>query len=109
MALLFRASEIDVSRPVRSIAGRPFIKMAIASVFQFRSMNIVSLSENSRDDVLMHVEDVIRDGGVAAMPTDTVYGLVCDARNIYSEVIYSEVEPHYIFWYIEMHEKTGVC
>jgi len=27
------------------------------------------------------VEGVLRDGGVAAVPTDTVYGLVCDARN----------------------------
>lgn len=44
-------------------------------------MDILILTEAERTDVLVAVDEVIRRGGIVAMPTDTVYGLVCDARN----------------------------
>lgn len=39
------------------------------------------LNGENTDAVLAETEAMIRSGEVAAVPTDTVYGLVCDARN----------------------------
>lgn len=39
------------------------------------------LAGNHQEVTAAEVEQVIRGGGIAAIPTDTVYGLVCDARN----------------------------
>lgn len=44
-------------------------------------METIILSQDNRDGLLVRLESVIREGGVAALPTDTVYGLVCDAAN----------------------------
>lgn len=39
------------------------------------------LTVENREDILVRVEALIRAGGVAAVPTDTVYGFVADAGN----------------------------
>ena len=44
-------------------------------------MECIILTEENREEILARVEAVIRAEGIAAMPTDTVYGLVCDASN----------------------------
>lgn len=44
-------------------------------------MEIVVLTEENHKEILAHLEMVIRGGGVAVVPTDTVYGLIADARN----------------------------
>ena len=44
-------------------------------------MKIISLTELNQSVALALVAETLRGGGVAAVPTDTVYGLVCDARN----------------------------
>lgn len=44
-------------------------------------METIILSEDNREDLLIRLESVIRQGGIAVIPTDTVYGLVCDATN----------------------------
>ncbi len=44
-------------------------------------MKIVQLSDKNAGEVLADVEEVIRNGGIAIVPTDTVYGIVGDARN----------------------------
>lgn len=42
-------------------------------------MDVLHLTENNEDAAVKHVVSLIKRGGVAALPTDTVYGLVCDA------------------------------
>ncbi len=44
-------------------------------------MRIISLTEVSEDEAAARVAEMTKSGGVAGVPTDTVYGLVCDARN----------------------------
>lgn len=41
----------------------------------------VVISQENTDAVLAEIEAMIRSGLVVAVPTDTVYGLICDARN----------------------------
>ena len=36
---------------------------------------------NLNRKLITEIVDIIKNGGVIAMPTDTVYGLVCDATN----------------------------
>ncbi|OHA09006.1 MAG: threonylcarbamoyl-AMP synthase [Candidatus Sungbacteria bacterium RIFCSPLOWO2_01_FULL_60_25] len=42
-------------------------------------MNILHLTENNQSAVVDHVVNLLQRGGVVAVPTDTVYGLVADA------------------------------
>lgn len=42
-------------------------------------MEILHLTENNQDAVVAHVADLLKRGGVVAVPTDTVYGLIGDA------------------------------
>lgn len=44
-------------------------------------MKIISLAELNQSVAVTLVEGVLRDGGIAAVPTDTVYGLIADATN----------------------------
>ena len=44
-------------------------------------MNIIKLAENNSEKLLVDTEKILRDGGLAVVPTDTVYGLVCDGLN----------------------------
>ncbi|OHA03986.1 MAG: threonylcarbamoyl-AMP synthase [Candidatus Sungbacteria bacterium RIFCSPLOWO2_02_FULL_54_10] len=44
-------------------------------------MQILSITDGHTAPVVERVLAAIRAGGTAAVPTDTVYGLVCDARN----------------------------
>lgn len=44
-------------------------------------MEVIAYDEISHDMILARVAEVVKGGGVAAVPTDTVYGLICDARN----------------------------
>lgn len=43
-------------------------------------MHTTVLAENHHEVAAAEAEQIIRGGGIAAIPTDTVYGLVCDAR-----------------------------
>lgn len=45
-------------------------------------MRVVSLAEFNQSVAVTLIGGLLRSGGVAAVPTDTVYGLVCDARNV---------------------------
>lgn len=45
-------------------------------------MNILKLDEGDISQLLETTEKILRAGGVAIVPTDTVYGLVCDGRNV---------------------------
>lgn len=42
-------------------------------------MDILHLAENNQSAVIARVVDVLKRGGVVAVPTDTVYGLIADA------------------------------
>ncbi len=44
-------------------------------------MERVPLTQVNYEEFLVRLEGMIRHGGVALIPTDTVYGLVCDAAN----------------------------
>jgi len=44
-------------------------------------VNIIKLNESNIEKVLADTEKILRAGGVAIVPTDTVYGLVCDGLN----------------------------
>lgn len=44
-------------------------------------VNILNLNESSTHELLEKTEKILRAGGVAIVPTDTVYGLVCDGRD----------------------------
>lgn len=44
-------------------------------------MKVVKLSELSQATVVMAAVKVIQNGGIVIGPTDTVYGIFCDARN----------------------------
>ena len=45
-------------------------------------MEIIKINLNNiEEDIVSRVIDVIKGGGVVVMPTDTIYGLVCDATN----------------------------
>ena len=44
-------------------------------------MKTIELNEANHDSVLEHARELITQAGVIVMPTDTVYGLVCDARD----------------------------
>lgn len=44
-------------------------------------MKIYTLDDQNAGDILAGVEAHIRDGGIAIIPTDTVYGIVGDARD----------------------------
>lgn len=44
-------------------------------------MNIIKLNESNIERLLGDTEKILREGGLAIVPTDTVYGLVCDGLN----------------------------
>ena len=44
-------------------------------------MNIIKLNESNVEKVLADTEKALKEGGLAIVPTDTVYGLVCDGLN----------------------------
>ena len=44
-------------------------------------MNIVKLSQKNKSDVLKKTLIILRGGGLVIFPSDTVYGLLCDATN----------------------------
>ncbi|MBI2024169.1 threonylcarbamoyl-AMP synthase [Candidatus Giovannonibacteria bacterium] len=44
-------------------------------------MKIISLDKKNREEVLKEVLKVLKTGGIAVIPTDTVYGFVADAAN----------------------------
>ena len=44
-------------------------------------METITLTQGNHTDILGRLDVLIRAGRVAVVPTDTVYGLVCDARN----------------------------
>ncbi len=44
-------------------------------------MKQILLTNENAGEVLTDVEEVIRNGGIAIVPTDTVYGIIGDARN----------------------------
>lgn len=53
-------------------------------------MKVVRLKENNISDVAEEAGQVISEGGIAIVPTDTVYGIVCDGLNSRAkEKIYS--------------------
>lgn len=45
-------------------------------------MRIISLNKENTSRIAEEVSDILKSGGVAVIPTDTVYGLVADANNI---------------------------
>lgn len=45
-------------------------------------MLIKLYSENTNPRGLQHIVDVLRDGGTVIYPTDTIYGIGCDALNV---------------------------
>ncbi len=44
-------------------------------------MQTLILTQGEHKEALGHAEEIIRRGGIVVMPTDTVYGLLCDACN----------------------------
>ncbi|MBN1444842.1 MAG: threonylcarbamoyl-AMP synthase, partial [Candidatus Omnitrophica bacterium] len=44
-------------------------------------VNIIKLNESNIEKLLSDTEKMLKEGGVAIVPTDTVYGLVCDGLN----------------------------
>lgn len=44
-------------------------------------MRIINLVSEREDEILLEIERVLKGGGVAIVPTDTVYGLICDGLN----------------------------
>lgn len=44
-------------------------------------MNFLKIGEISEKKILVEVEGILRKGGIAIIPTDTVYGLICDGLN----------------------------
>ena len=44
-------------------------------------MNILKYNESNIGELIEKTEKILRAGGVAVVPTDTVYGLVCDGLN----------------------------
>lgn len=44
-------------------------------------MNILKYNESNIRELLEKTETILRNGGVAVVPTDTVYGIVCDGLN----------------------------
>jgi len=44
-------------------------------------VDIIKLTEDNIEKVLADTEEILKKGGVAIVPTDTVYGLVCDGLN----------------------------
>lgn len=44
-------------------------------------MEILKIKEKNREDVFAAIVKIIKKGGVVISPTDTVYGLICDAKN----------------------------
>jgi L-threonylcarbamoyladenylate synthase len=46
-----------------------------------KKLNIMKLTANNTGKILAVTERILRCGGVAVVPTDTVYGLVCDGLN----------------------------
>jgi tRNA threonylcarbamoyl adenosine modification protein (Sua5/YciO/YrdC/YwlC family) len=44
-------------------------------------MNIIVFNESNQRDVALRVSAILKNGGIAVVPFDTVYGFICDARN----------------------------
>ena len=44
-------------------------------------MDIFVLNEHNKEEAIARVAEVVRIGCIAVVPTDTVYGLVCDAQS----------------------------
>lgn len=44
-------------------------------------MKIIKLDKNSQEKILSLAEKILRGGGIVIAPTDTVYGILADARN----------------------------
>jgi L-threonylcarbamoyladenylate synthase len=44
-------------------------------------VNILRLDEHNSHEIIERTEKILREGGVAIVPTDTVYGIVCDGLN----------------------------
>ena len=44
-------------------------------------MEIHKLQSEIQGKILVRAEEILKSGGVVVVPTDTVYGLVCDATN----------------------------
>lgn len=47
-------------------------------------MKQILLTNENAGEVLADVEEVIRNGGIAIVPTDTVYGIIGDARSVHA-------------------------
>ena len=44
-------------------------------------MKTIVISSHIEKETVSEVEDILKSGGVAIVPTDTVYGLICDGLN----------------------------
>jgi len=44
-------------------------------------MKTLKLNENNNEELLTVAGEIVQGGGVAVVPTDTVYGIVCDGLN----------------------------
>lgn len=48
-------------------------------------MITIKLNENNLKETINILEDIIKKGGLAIVPTDTVYGIICDGKNSVSK------------------------
>jgi L-threonylcarbamoyladenylate synthase len=46
---------------------------------------IIKINETNFKETLQILEDIIKNGGLAIVPTDTVYGIICDGKNLTSK------------------------
>lgn len=44
-------------------------------------MKVFKISLHKEEDILLETEEILKKGGVAIVPTDTVYGLICDGMD----------------------------
>jgi L-threonylcarbamoyladenylate synthase len=56
-------------------------RMGVKRTGQEIKVNILRLDEHNNRGLLEKTEKILHNGGVAVVPTDTVYGLVCDGLN----------------------------
>lgn len=54
--------------------------MAIATVWSFMLRELIKISEK-KEKAIAIIKKALIEGKIIVLPTDTVYGLVCDARN----------------------------
>ncbi|MCL5674281.1 MAG: Sua5/YciO/YrdC/YwlC family protein [Candidatus Omnitrophica bacterium] len=48
-------------------------------------MMIIKINEKNLKKTVKILENVIKNGGLAIVPTDTVYGIICDGKNSVSK------------------------